>query len=128
MYTSSDAVCDDPRFGYRHLLVALDNGLGSEECRKLCFLAVDLGMSKSQTERVKQAIDIFDELESRMLISANDVSLLMEMMNLIHRRDLMNKIQSVYKNPTPIGTSHFSQYRLVLFSNYNPTTGYVFYW
>ncbi|XP_033629509.1 uncharacterized protein LOC117291741 isoform X3 [Asterias rubens] len=121
MYTSTDAVFDDQqddtRLAYRHLLVSLDNELGSEECRKLCFLAVDLGMSKSQTERVQQAIDVFTELESRLLISANDVSLLVEMMNLIHRKDLIERIQSLYNNRIPIpskGLGHFSQFRVLL--------------
>ncbi|XP_071791890.1 uncharacterized protein [Asterias amurensis] len=121
MFTSTDAVFDDQQddtgLAYRRLLISLDNELGSEDCRKLCFLAVDLGMSKSQTERVQQAIDVFTELESRLLISANNVSLLVEMMNLIHRKDLIARIQSLYNNRVSIprkGSGHFSQFRVLL--------------
>ena len=113
-YIESDAVPEDPK-AFRFLLKKLDDGLGSEDCHKLRFLAADIGVSKAKLQHVCQATDIFDELEYQMLISPNDVSVLWEMMELIHRKDLMQTIQLHCNNYRHVinntNTSKFSNFR-----------------
>ena len=92
-HLESDAIPLDPMV-FRRLLKILDDGLGSEDCHKIRFLVADTGIPKATLERCRQATDIFDELEKRSLIAADDIGLLWKLMELIHRRDLLMKIES----------------------------------
>ncbi|XP_038048731.1 caspase-8-like isoform X2 [Patiria miniata] len=112
---ATDAIPADP-MAFRHLLKKLDDGLGSEDCHKLNFISADLGIPKAKLERVRQATDIFDELEKQSLIAADDVSLLWELMELIHRKDLLSIIH-VYCNKhfvKELHTGQIGKYRLLL--------------
>ncbi|XP_022104293.1 caspase-8-like isoform X2 [Acanthaster planci] len=115
-FWEDDSVPAEP-MAFLHLLKNLDDGLGSEDCHKLSFIITDLGIPKAKLELVKQATDIFDELEKRALIAADDVHLLWELMDLIHRKDLLKIIDSYCKRHfvKQLHRDHtISKYRLLL--------------
>ena len=79
---------------YRSMLKEIDNGLGERDMDKLKYLCQDLGVSPRNMESVKRGIHLFTELEKLALITPDDISLLVALMQTINRFDLAKKLKS----------------------------------
>nr|ABW34712.1 caspase-8 [Paracentrotus lividus] len=79
---------------YRGLLKEIDNGLGIRDMEKLKYLCQDLGVAPRKFESMTRGIYLFTELEKLALITADDISLLVDLMKAINRYDLVKKLKS----------------------------------
>ncbi|XP_041474156.1 uncharacterized protein LOC121422962 isoform X2 [Lytechinus variegatus] len=79
---------------YRTLLKEIDNGLGARDMEKLKYLCQDLGVAPRKFENMNRGIYLFTELEKLALVTADDISLLVLLMQAINRYDLVKKLKS----------------------------------
>nr|XP_054751195.1 uncharacterized protein LOC129256981 [Lytechinus pictus] len=79
---------------YRTLLKEIDNGLGARDMEKLKYLCQDLGVAPRNFENMNRGIYLFTELEKLALVTADDISLLVLLMQAISRYDLVKKLNS----------------------------------
>ncbi|XP_790413.4 uncharacterized protein LOC585496 isoform X1 [Strongylocentrotus purpuratus] len=79
---------------YRTLLKEIDNGLGVRDMEKLKYLCQDLGVAPRKFETMTRGIYLFTELEKLALITADDISMLVVLMQAINRYDLVKKLKS----------------------------------
>ncbi|XP_063951666.1 uncharacterized protein LOC129256981 isoform X1 [Lytechinus pictus] len=79
---------------YRTLLKEIDNGLGARDMEKLKYLCQDLGVAPRKFENMNRGIYLFTELEKLALVTADDISLLVLLMQAISRYDLVKKLKS----------------------------------
>ncbi|XP_072181236.1 uncharacterized protein [Diadema setosum] len=92
-------VCSDANPGgsslqYRGMLKEIDNGLGVRDMDKLRYLCQDLGVAPRKLETITRGIHLFAELEKLALLTPDDISLLVSLMQAINRFDLMKKLKS----------------------------------
>lgn len=79
---------------YRGLLKEIDNGIGERDMDKLKYLCLDLGVPLRTFEGMKRGIHLFVELEKLALITPDDISLLVALMQAVNRFDLAKKLKA----------------------------------
>ena len=96
---------------YRKYLKQIHDGLGTEDMKKLRFLCKDL-LSVQSLEKVARGLQLFTELEKMTFISKDDVSLLVELLDLICRKDLVKDAMKWPNATLPlVGNQKISRYR-----------------
>ena len=79
---------------FRSLLIKISKGLGENDIEKLKYLCQDLGVAHCSFEKMTWGTHLFRELEKLELIKADDISLLVVLMQAINRYDLVTNLKS----------------------------------
>ena len=112
-HLSTDAVPSNPQ-NFQKYLKTIHDGLSSTDVSKMCFLCKDL-IPSSDLEKVKRGLQLFTHFQRQMLISAHDVSFLLELLEAISRKDLVKTAWGWPAAYQAVGRQfQISRFRLVL--------------
>ena len=111
-FTDSAVISHDHNpIAFRKNLKKIDDGLTSKDVHKLCFLCRDFeDVPWKDLSQFKKGVELFSALEKAELLMGDDVSLLLELLEAIKRRDLIKKVKQFWPGAS-VQKCRLSSYR-----------------